>query len=394
MRRGIVAIVAASFFSLATLDSLRTEDDVPKSAYPNDSLSDGLSRIEQIKRCATCHPKEYQNELIGPHWASYTKLMEHISYVQTSPHYTDEWREGVKNKLQACLSCHAGSNLYETVFSGLESEANPARFTEENYPKLFYPPPPREDEDSRITGVDCLTCHARNNKVITHAGFKPSGIKMEGQCDVVPSVFFSNDLNCVSCHNFTFKNTMKNVSNGLVAAHETNCLKCHQEYDESGKGTHYYYWKHDPPQKKRPHSMELFHCITVSLKQEEAAQYIIFHWQNNNAPHGYPDCAEYIIELALVASARDTIPLGIERINRKVDQGATMKAIFKSGEPPGIPGYCNYIDSEPLHREYRIENISDLNLFKVLVTLKVKSQYWAGDAEARLIGSRIFDLKN
>jgi hypothetical protein len=329
--------------------------------------------------------------MAGPHAASYIKLAEHADHIQDSPHFTDHWREGVKTNMQSCLACHAGGNLYETVFAGLESENDESKYTRQNYPKLFSPPPPRSDEASRITGVDCLTCHVKDDKVITNASFRQSSATVEGQCNLLPSKFFSHPLNCNSCHGFTYKNTLKNVEEGLVSADAMNCLRCHQEYDASGKGTHYYYWKHDPPHKKRPPEMELFHCISISSKKEAGTSYVVFRWKNNNAPHGYPDCAEYIIELSLLSAEGDTIGIAAERINRKVDQGAAIKAVFQ-GEPPGVAGYCNYVESEPLHREYPIQGVADVSGMKALVTIKVKTQLWAADSEAKVMQTRSYDL--
>ena len=183
----IIIISSALFVSFATISDLLTNgdyhDELPEI---HASLNQSLSRMEQVLQCASCHPKAYENEMLGPHASSYFKLMEHIEHIQTSPHFDDHWRNGVNENLQKCLSCHAGANLYETSFSGLESETDEAKFTPEHFPMLHYPPPPRSDEASLLTGVDCLTCHVKNNKVITSATFRPSGIKMDGQCDVMP----------------------------------------------------------------------------------------------------------------------------------------------------------------------------------------------------------------
>ena len=40
-----------------------------------------LSRIEQVKMCGSCHPKQYESEMKGPHANAYKMLEAHFNYI-------------------------------------------------------------------------------------------------------------------------------------------------------------------------------------------------------------------------------------------------------------------------------------------------------------------------
>ena len=385
----VIVLTLTSFFSLATIGDIKQQGQLGRDNSDSYHITDNVSRAEQVQKCASCHREVYENELIGPHATAYTNVLEHIEHVKNSPNFNSAWKQAVL-MVDRCAKCHASENLYETVFSGLEAEVDETKYSSDHYPDIFSQALPRDNGASRMSGIDCLTCHVKNNKVITSESFKPSGIKMEGQCDVMPSKFFSHNLNCITCHKVIYKNTLKNVENGLVTVEDANCIKCHQEYDENGKGTHYYYWKHDAPGKTRTHNMDLFSCVSVSLKQSGDTKYIVFNWQNQNAPHQYPECAEYIVDVKLITGDNDTVFLGSERINKKEDQGPEILKLFKD-DHPGIAGYCNYVGTEPLLKEYPVASI-DISKAHVLVILKLKTQYFSLDAEAKYLESRIYEL--
>src|SRR5688572_29587833 len=113
----LLATISASFFSFVTLKDLHRQKEVVNERKPQ--AIENWSRSEQIQRCASCHPKQYENEMLGPHADSYNRLMANAKHVRTSSNFTEDWKNAVVTEFERCLTCHAADNLHESVYSGI-----------------------------------------------------------------------------------------------------------------------------------------------------------------------------------------------------------------------------------------------------------------------------------
>lgn len=342
-------------------------------------------RAERIKQCAACHPKEYEQEMIGPHVASYTKMLEHAANADTSRYFPRGYEKFVHEKSEKlCVGCHASENLFETVFKGLELEKDKSRLTADIYPGIKAFPKPRKDTLSRMSGTDCLTCHGAGNSVVTKASYVQKG-PTPPACNPIASEFFSTNTACVSCHPNTTKGMVDNIHNPLLTA-DMSCNKCHAEYDEHGKFTHYYYWRDDAEDKlQHPLMQAAFNDLSITRAEGN-----VFHleWKNMQAQHPISEAVELLAIINFLDKDGAALHETRVRLNNKASHDMHFAAYFEDNIVPGAYGYSFAADEEPFRDSCAIQG----TVSKIIIEGYDKPQYWIDDKAGKQVFKKVIDL--
>lgn len=336
-----------------------------------------VDRQAMILECAGCHQTEYENWKKGPHANAYTSLLEHGSHVDTCPNFSDGYKQFLGNSIgKVCTDCHTGQTLYETVFLGLDKEQDPGNFNTESYPFMhkFAVQRSVNRKSDLTTGVDCLTCHKSGDKVVTNANFSPSGGNQEGQCSVQPSAFFSSNENCYTCHHHQVESMQRLVAEGEIIE-EQSCSSCHQEYDEHGNGTHYWYWRKDAPDKIRPDSLNAFASITANVIRHEDKHALEVRWINNFIPHDYSECGDALA----VVDVQDGNGTSLAKFTKRLNRLEAMKDLPAEHFGMGTPG-SQFIFGASEPADTTLLN-QDPTGGRILIEGLVKPQYWSTDKE-------------
>jgi|GEM_PF-5908100 len=349
------------------------------------NLGDTTERLLAVLECASCHPAAYEGWREGPHAASYVKLIESYQIIQESGHYPKEYAEWTKSNLEVCFSCHASQNVFETRLSGIDSVEDQNRISHHSFPEYMKMALPRPERNSWSTGTDCFTCHYNGDRIITRADFKPSeeAKMMEGYCDPMPTSFFNSNYNCVSCHSMQVESTMRFIGSGLanpLKDKRTNCLSCHQEYDSKGKSSHYFYWRHDDPEKHKRSKIKggIFQDLKTSISRKDDPTLII-EWANLRYPHNFSECGEIAVFIQ-VKDVKGNPQLATEvRLNRKEFHDPTLREQMNGVDPPGVLGYPFNPGTQPLLKKVKLPEQSLRSGTIELVAID-KGQYWANDA--------------
>ncbi len=314
--------------------------------------------------------------MAGPHANAYLKLNEHVGYVNSKGYHLQFYTDFVNNvQGQVCATCHATDNLYEHYFKQEHSVNNLIQLYNDGVTRL---PKVRQDVSSYSTGVDCMTCHYNGKKVVTNSSFVSNpDIVSKNSCLPIGSDIFKSNFNCMPCHspNMTEHHTFYYPE----TKEGTSCISCHQEYDDSGKGTHYYYWRFDPKNKERGKLLTDFY---KPKRIERKGDKILVQWDNNYMPHRVSDCPEQI----LYFEVKDTIGMvygnGELRINRKKqhDQDMADAHVFKENSFPGINGISPVLNKSDTVITISLKpNPKAMPLFLDVRALN-KPQYWESDS--------------
>ena len=350
-------------------------------------LEDTTERVLAVLECAGCHPQEYENWKDGPHAASYEKLMDSWDLIEHSGYFPETFTDWTRENINVCFSCHASENVFETTYAGVEAESDVNNISYLNYPQLFQMATPRKEKHTWSTGTDCFTCHYNGERIITGPDFEPSDdhSEMEGYCNPMPSAFFTSNSNCNACHAIQVDHTMRFFGNGQPAKlvnNESNCLSCHQEYDSRGKGTHYFYWRHDDlkkhPRKKVKGGM--FEALkTKIVKGKQSEPILVVDWANNIYPHNFSECGEIAVFIT-VKNAFDNVLFETDvRLNRKAFHDDILRDQMEGEEPTGKMGYAFNPGADPLHLELPL-GVPKIGSGRIELRAIDKGQYWADDA--------------
>jgi len=246
----------------------------------------------------------------------------------------------------------------------------------------------REDRASWVTGTDCMTCHVANNSVVTRPEFegRNSNPDVSIYCNPIGSKFYSTNLNCVSCHIYETHTIIDNTKKGIISG-ETNCLKCHQEYDAQGKGTHYFFWRHDDESGKvrdKPLS-GVFEGVMLELEEEEGRVVLNFEWKNTISPHSFSECGEVVLDIEVLSQTGEVIFTATERLNRKKFHDQDLKPLFVDKDIPGTDGYTFEIFDPPLNKSYLlpVKTMEEVKGAKLIGYQK--AQYWSSDKLAHKV---------
>jgi hypothetical protein len=346
-------------------------------------------RVKANQQCGTCHQKEYQNWSDGPHanaYKSMRKLYETASDTVANlfPRAYGKW---IHQNMSVCFQCHATQNLYESNFKGVEHLLDLSKINDTLFPELHKMGKPRTDPLTFTTGIDCYTCHYNGERVITGPNFKadPTKMQMAGYCNPLPTPFFTTNTNCVTCHTFAHETLEANLERGLQFE-ETNCIRCHQEYDAHGKGTHFEDWRF-ADRKRHPEKHAkggLFESMKVKVVLGAPA-YLIVDWANTVSPHGLTECGEVVLEvLVRDQNGRSVLQEDI-RLNRKAQHDTHLRKQLFGEEPPGIVGHPFDPSDPPIHEEFKLLG-KNIQGGKIFLTAIDKAQYWGDDR----IGEQIY----
>jgi len=373
-KRKVIFTLCYAFFLVVVM---RSCSSLEKSTAEK-RLYEGLSRNEILAKCTSCHAGVHENEKMGPHAHAYLALLNHRKEVN-DPAYTEKPYSHFVNRSfdNMCVTCHASKNLFEENFRGLETVADLSMISNQSHPAVFSSPPAREDSTTWISGIDCITCHYTGKNVAATAAFteNPQNRKLKDYCFPVASRFLSSDMFCATCHADPYKDMQKYILLRFVSDKVT-CNGCHQEYKD-GKGTHYFYWRHDAESKK---SDAYNNLLFAGFDAQLAGNNIQVKWVNTGIPHEIGKCRDYVTTVEVKDAAEKIIATHLIRLNRKDDHAADMAQHFENNYSlPGQPGHEFHPFTDTITAVIPLPKN-----FTLPLTLRVsalnKAQYWAPDS--------------
>lgn len=346
------------------------------------ALDEVTDRVKAVQQCGTCHQQEYQSWSDGPHAYSYRsmrKLYETASD-STAGLFPKAYGNWIHLNMNICFQCHATENLYETNFKGVEYAQSASQINDSTFPDLHKMGKPRTDPLTFTTGIDCYTCHYNGERVITGPNFKadPSKTQMPGYCNPLSTPFFTTNTNCVTCHTFAHETQEANLAKGLKFE-ETNCIRCHQEYDAHGKGTHFDDWRFaDRKRHPTPHAKGgLFESLKIKVVPGTPA-HLTVDWANTVSPHGLTECGEVVLQIVVRDAAGRQVLQKEIRLNRKAQHDEHLRKQLMGEEPPGTVGYPFDPSDPPIHEVYELAG-KNIRSGKILLSAIDKAQYWGDD---------------
>ena len=329
-----------------------------------------LSRKEQIKKCGECHKTEYENELAGPHAIAHNALTAHKEFVNSSAYTCAFYTKYVNARYGfICASCHATENLFQNRFKGFENaDSLSSALLSCKYPALKA----RADSNSRVTGVDCITCHFDGKGVLsTNEKYKQVS---SAACNPEYSSFFKGiNMTCYPCHYDEVKTLNLTVEKNKLV--KMTCNNCHLEQDSKGKGTHYYYWTHNNLDQSNKVFAQMLNDFSFGLVAGNTNLQV--KWVNKSIMHILGLCPEMILKIDVMN--KDSVVLGktVLRLNRKKEFDVIYenmdKNILGGAVGEGFPEY----GEERLY-SFPVKNSGSAKMIKIEV-LK-KEQYWFPDS--------------
>jgi hypothetical protein len=374
----VLCLVAAAAARLL----LPSAAPVEVSSLPADFAS--MTRQEQVMVCAGCHREQHEAEMEGPHANAYFKLVGHLDKEPNGPHHPEFYAMFLDAAGERyCVSCHASENLFESSLNLPLTEVRD-KFRESTTAQR---PVARTGEESRLSGVDCLTCHFDGKGVVAGEHFKPGKGSGNGKsCLPRPSDVLSSDFSCAPCHAVNKARDESFYFSG--ASNDLRCISCHVEQDESGRGTHYYYWRHDKRERPRtavlsnfyrPKSIELVDG-TVRIGVNTAL-----------LPHRLSECPESVIRYEVCDTDGQVVASCELRLNMRKEHRRQTIEIFQGNTLVGTDGYApnGLADTTIAISIPRLKG-------KVPHSLRVlgisKPHYWIPDGEGAVVFNEVFPL--
>lgn len=332
-----------------------------------------VSRQKQIEKCATCHKSEYDNWKIGPHANAMLMLDKHNNIPEKDSSFPKGYINFVHERVNTvCASCHTGQNSYDVNFKGINHLIEVSKLNKDSFPEFLKQAYTRNNSKGNEieTGVDCMTCHAQGNKVVTN--FNSKANKKNG---IIKSHLFSNNMNCYSCHHHQVSTMQDLVKEGKLK-NEISCVSCHQQYNDDGVGQHYFYWKHNDVTKERPERLDIFSTAKLIVEKKQ----LLFSWKNTMMPHGFSECGEALCTVIATYGNDKTDTLYEVKINRKdyFDQQKNYPNHFLIGEN-GLP----FTYSDEIKQSIKIDKKSTLKYITIIGLFK--PQYWSSSKEYKII---------
>ena len=338
-----------------------------------------MTRREQILKCASCHKQEYDNELKGPHANAYKMLLQHKSFVNSDLYKCSFWTRHVNNHFEDCMACHTPKDLFQTfLYDSLHDEdAFVKKILLNTSPHLQK----REDTSSRITSIDCMNCHFDGSNMVTLKGIAMNDSNPK---NLTVAAIAKNNLVCYPCHYFEV-NTM---SSALLVSRpgSANCGSCHLEYNKEGKGTHYYYWRHDPPDKVNKTLLQLMDDFHFQLLPDNKTGEIT--WRNTTIPHEMSPIIELILNCEVLDKDSNVLGKKLIRINKKSEYDTLAYESLGKNYLPGVQGDKVSLQGTPVKYTFPIKGNKQADFFKI--SLIQKAQYWFPDSLGALTATKIY----
>lgn len=204
-----VAIVAYQVFLKATEKKVLPLTKSWEKAVPHQQIPQGLASLSS-QQCGACHAKHYEEWQHSTHSHAWTDMQFQAELKKESSPFL-------------CINCHIPlQNQQEYIVTGLIDGDiyQPVKHKNPNF-----------DKNLQQEGINCASCHVRDNVVIGSTGTSkaPHATRKD-------PVFLSEKL-CLSCHN-----AKAVVTSTLVCSFETgdewkagpyygqkNCISCHME---------------------------------------------------------------------------------------------------------------------------------------------------------------------
>lgn len=339
------------------------------------------SRQEQVQQCQSCHAAVFENESKGAHAQAFTYLKQHVAYVNGPVYDCAFYTDHVNEAYWMCKSCHAPKNLYETFL--FDSLQNP-KATLAKLMSIRNPRPAARADAELSTGIDCMSCHVKGNEIVSHKTvFTAQDSFVQHQ---TPEVVTSNNLLCFSCH----AEVVRSI-NPTIAIQRTGvvrCVKCHQEYDAQGKGTHYYFWQHEAPGKSNPKVDKILHDFTYAYSAASKAVHIV--WTNTTIPHQISSGPEMVWIYRVLSQQGSVLTTDTFRVNKKKEFDIVMYRNMNNNYHRGVQGIDVPLDGSPHHISIPLPK--GQQPAAVQVVFMHKSQYWFPDSLASVLATKNYPL--
>lgn len=178
-------------------------------AIPNQKVPEGLVSLS-AEQCGVCHIKHYEEWKLSTHAHAWTDLQFQAELKKESSPFM-------------CINCHIPlQNQQEFIIEGLIDGDIYQPVKKKN---------PHFDKKLQQEGINCASCHVRNNTIIG-----PTGTDKAPHKTIKDTVHLSEKL-CISCHN-----AIAVLTPTLACTFETgdewksgpyfekkNCISCHME---------------------------------------------------------------------------------------------------------------------------------------------------------------------
>ncbi len=309
----------------------------------------------------------------GPHGNAFFMLQKHLAYVDSKQYDDADYKFYINQNRGTCINCHAGDDQYKKILTSIPENQDSFRvYLEDHADKR--PPIRKANKDSFITGIDCLSCHYDGNRVITNFDFVPKAPRSSPPyCNPKGSVLFSRSNTCITCHFEEYKGMVK-----MPEIKSSDCLSCHQQYDDKGKGVHYIYWRHDDKDHPQPEHLKIMDDITA--RYDTTSQKVIIQWRNTKLPHPIVVFIEPIVYFEVIDGLGKVLGKSEIRLNGRDAYNLNMQSRgYKA--LPGISGI-----SLPLDGKSIFDTISNIKVSRNNGALELKirggekSQYWLPDS--------------
>jgi hypothetical protein len=332
-----------------------------------------LDRGAKLKKCGSCHEQEFKNEMDGPHFAAYKYLEEHVDFINSEQYDCEFYTKNVKQSIEQCRGCHMPQNLHETILNGVDvDEKKLINLFNQRNPR----PAVREKTSEFKFGIDCLSCHLNQNKIVSNKIDKNNNENIKaGDISIV-----KQNISCYTCHSELVKSLEPKIA--LKTNNNILCISCHQEYSQQGKGTHYYYWQHGNDNRKNPKTDKIMDDFSFVTHKNNIFE---ISWKNTTIPHKISSGPEIIIVFEInydeLMLEKDTF-----RINNKQEFDKVMYSVMDNNMHKGINGINVPNKGEKITHKIKIEN----SLFPNNLNIKIlhKSQYWFPDSLASVISQK------
>jgi len=180
-----------------------------EKVVPHQEIPEGLNSLS-AESCGACHQKHYEEWKFSTHSHAWTDLQFQAELKKESSPFM-------------CINCHVPlQNQQEYIIKGLIDGDIYQPVKEKN---------PNFDYDLQQEGINCASCHVRNNTIVGPTGTTKAPHKV-----VKDTEHLSENL-CISCHNAVAVITPTLACSfetgdewkaGYYAA-EKNCKSCHME---------------------------------------------------------------------------------------------------------------------------------------------------------------------
>lgn len=332
-----------------------------------------ISRSEQTKKCAECHKKEYENEMMGPHAAAFKNLSAHKEFVNSNKYDCGFYTQHVNEAFPACLGCHTPQNLFETLLK--DSLNEPLKLAE----KLLNDPHPRpltrQNETERGNSIDCMSCHYDGAQMVSLKQ-KWSADDSIAEKQTLQQITVNN-LNCFLCHADVVRTF--NAQIAITQTGSARCVNCHVEKDKTGKGTHYFFWQHDAAGKQNPKPEKLLTDFHFSVSADKKSGNIV--WKNTQMPHKISPGPEMVLFCDVLDKDLNILGQKTIRINKKKEFDEEMYANMGNNYHRGVAGDDVPLNGEEKKYSFPLKNPAAA-CFRI--SFMHKSQYWFPDSLGKI----------